>query len=162
MKKIMLALAVVVLAVAANAASFKWTASNLYGADGAKFAGEVTLMAYAVDGTAADAFVATTFTPTSAGAVSKEFTSDAFVTGTSYNFFFTATQTVDGKDYVFTSAEKQNIVAQATSSSAVGFGNQATATQAAGAWATADVPEPTSGLLLLLGVAGLALRRKQK
>ena len=25
-----------------------------------------------------------------------------------------------------------------------------------------DVPEPTSGLLLLLGVAGLALRRKQK
>ena len=34
MKKIMLALAVAVLAVAANAASFKWTASNVYGADG--------------------------------------------------------------------------------------------------------------------------------
>ena len=31
-------------------------------------------------------------------------------------------------------------------------------------WASvpSDVPEPTSGLLLLLGVAGLALRRKQK
>jgi hypothetical protein len=27
---------------------------------------------------------------------------------------------------------------------------------------TAAVPEPTSGLLLLLGMAGLALRRKQK
>lgn len=25
-----------------------------------------------------------------------------------------------------------------------------------------NIPEPTSGLLLLLGVAGLALRRKQK
>lgn len=29
-------------------------------------------------------------------------------------------------------------------------------------WQAAAVPEPTSGLLLLLGVAGLALRRKQK
>ena len=28
-------------------------------------------------------------------------------------------------------------------------------------WQTASVPEPTSGILLLLGMAGLALRRKQ-
>ena len=162
MKKIMLALAVVVLAVAANAASFKWTASNLYGADGAKFAGEVTLMAYAVGGTADDAFVAATFTPTTAGVVNYTFSNDSLVGGTSYNFFFTATQTVDGKDYVFTSAEKQNVAAQALTTPTLGFGNMATASQAAGAWAAADVPEPTSGLLLLLGVAGLALRRKQK
>ena len=32
---------------------------------------------------------------------------------------------------------------------------------AAGAWTTAAVPEPTSGMLLLLGLAGLALRRKR-
>ncbi len=162
MKKIMLALAVAVLAVAANAASFKWIASNIYGADGNKFAGEVTLMAYAVGGTTADAFVAATATSSAAGAISYTFSNDSLVGGTSYNFFFTATQTVDGKDYVFTSAEKQNIGAQATSTTNVSFGNMGTATQAAGAWAAADVPEPTSGLLLLLGVAGLALRRKQK
>lgn len=30
-----------------------------------------------------------------------------------------------------------------------------------GAWTTTAVPEPTSGLLLLLGVAGLALKRKR-
>lgn len=34
-------------------------------------------------------------------------------------------------------------------------------TGASTAWATTSVPEPTSGLLLLLGMAGLALRRKQ-
>ena len=28
-------------------------------------------------------------------------------------------------------------------------------------WATASVPEPTSGLLMLLGMAGLALRRRR-
>ena len=162
MKKIMLALAVAVAAVAANAASFTWQAANIYGADGNKFAGEVTLMAYADGGTAADAFVAATFTPETAGTVNTTFSNDSLVGGTTYNFFFTATQTVDGKDYVFTSAEKTGIVAQATSTPKIAFGNQATATQAAGAWTAANVPEPTSGLLLLLGVAGLALRRKQK
>ena len=34
-------------------------------------------------------------------------------------------------------------------------------TAGATAWSTAAVPEPTSGLLLLLGMAGLALKRKR-
>jgi hypothetical protein len=43
------------------------------------------------------------------------------------------------------------------------FGGAATAaTGGVRDWQAAAVPEPTSGLLLLLGVAGLALRRKQK
>ena len=35
MKKLLILAAVLVAGVAANAASFKWTASNIYGADGA-------------------------------------------------------------------------------------------------------------------------------
>ena len=49
-----------------------------------------------------------------------------------------------------------------TGATSVAFGTMATFTQNAANWSSADVPEPTSGLLLLLGVAGLALRRKQK
>jgi len=41
-------------------------------------------------------------------------------------------------------------------------GGNAGATESYGAWTAATIPEPTSGLLLLLGVAGLALKRKQK
>ena len=42
------------------------------------------------------------------------------------------------------------------------FGDGATAPTTPTAWySTAAVPEPTSGLLLLLGVAGLALKRKR-
>ena len=157
MKKIMLALAVVVLAVAANAASFKWTAANVYGADGAKYDGEVTLMAYVSGGSASDAVVAATFTPTTAGSVSYTFSSDALVGGTTYNFYMIIND--DGKQFV--SVEKA-VAAQATTSANISFGNMQTATQNAANWTTAAAPEPTSGLLLLLGVAGLALRRKQK
>ena len=43
-----------------------------------------------------------------------------------------------------------------TGSKALGFGSQASAT-----YQPASVPEPTSGLLMLCGLAGLALRRKR-
>ena len=49
--------------------------------------------------------------------------------------------------------------ALATGATSLNFGNQATYTQTAGNWAA--VPEPTSGLLMLLGMAGLALKRKR-
>jgi len=43
-----------------------------------------------------------------------------------------------------------------------GAGTIASQTAAASAWSSAgSVPEPTSGLLMLVGLAGLALRRRR-
>lgn len=53
------------------------------------------------------------------------------------------------KDATFTSA---------TGAKTLLWGDQSSYTQGAGKWTA--VPEPTSGLLLLLGMAGLALKRK--
>ena len=51
---------------------------------------------------------------------------------------------------------------KATATVTVNFGNMATATQTASNWVGGEaVPEPTSGLLMLLGMAGLALRRRR-
>lgn len=70
-------------------------------------------------------------------------------------------------DKVYFSNEKDVTAGTTSTAKLVNFGAQdgstaaATATYAgAGAWA-ATIPEPTSGLLLLLGMAGLALRRRQ-
>ena len=152
MKKMIIMLAVVVAAFAANAASFKWSAGNVYSSNLTdKYSGSVTLYAVGIEGaistaTAANGVVAAT-----------TFSSDAFTAGQSYDFFFVIE---DGKS-TFTSVVK-NVDAQADATANIAFGNMATQTQNAANWTTADVPEPTSGLLLLLGVAGLALRRKQK
>ena len=42
-----------------------------------------------------------------------------------------------------------------------GLGKLDSAEAAAGAWQSASVPEPTTGLLMLVGLAGLALRRRR-
>ena len=65
------------------------------------------------------------------------------------NYFLVSGGTT--KDATFTSA---------TGAKTLIWGSQAAITQAAGGWTSTAVPEPTSGLLLLLGVAGLALKRK--
>jgi len=152
MKKLLVLAAVIVASVAANAASFKWTAANIYGSDGAsKWTGTVNL--YAVI-SGVDTLVDTA-TASSVGTVAnKSFSSDALVGGNSYDFYFV----VEDGAKTFTSASVAAL-AQATSTSNINFGNMQSATQNASNWVA--VPEPTSGLLMLLGMAGLALRRRR-
>ena len=166
MKKMIIVAALIVAGAVANAASFKWTGANIYGADGAKYTGSAEMYAYLSTGTAADAVKVTDIAINNgtivaeAGSTTAGFTynwSDATV-GASYNFYMVIT---DGNKQ-FSTAELLSKAgsAQATSTITVAFANMGPTTQNAANWA--DVPEPTSGLLLLLGVAGLALRRKQK
>ena len=144
--------AMIAVGLVANAASFNWSAGNLYAVNGtSKFTGDVTLYAV-ISGTAT---AVSTVTASTAGAIAKTtFSNDAFEAGTYYDFYFTYT---DGSK-MFTSDTK-NVAAQATSTPSITFGNMTSATQNPSNWQT--VPEPTSGLLVLLGLAGLALKRKR-
>ena len=56
-------------------------------------------------------------------------------------------------------ATKSVTFTSATGAKVLLWGDQTSYTQGAGKWSA--VPEPTSGLLLLLGMAGLALKRKR-
>ena len=151
MNKLLILAAVIVAGAAANAASFNWGAANIYGPDGTtKYSGDVTLFCTQVDGWSVTA------TATS-GAINKNntaFSSDKFVAGNSYDFYFVIED--GGKAFTSTTIAKG---AQQSDTATIQFGNMAPATQNASNWAA--VPEPTSGLLMLLGVAGLALKRKR-
>lgn len=148
MKKLAIMLAVVALSVVANAASFKWTAGNIYGSDATtKWVGAVTLYA---EGISDAIYVATAAN----GAINTTFSSDLLAGGNTYSVYFT----IEDGGKTFTSAAK-SVDAQATATANIAFGNMQSATQNASNWAA--VPEPTSGLLMLLGVAGLALKRKR-
>ena len=154
MKKLLILAAILVAGVAANAASFNWQAANIYGADGVnKYSGTATLYAI-ISGVDTAVQVATA----SAGAVTKAntvFSNDDLVAGNNYDFYFV----IEDGGKTFTSAAKTGITAQATATTLINFGNMQSATQTASNWVA--VPEPTSGLLMLLGMAGLALRRRR-
>ena len=165
MKKLIIIAVAAIMASVSSAASFAWKTSGIKGVEGSDlFTGSATLTAYAagtdtVIGTWNQTITEGKVAGTTAG---YTVTSDDFATGSKYDFIFIATTTYGGKDYEWVSTTKSGVTAQATSTPSLSWfaANHTTGENInANGWAVA--PEPTSGLLMLLGVAGLALRRRR-
>ena len=183
MKKISVLLLAVCAAVFAQAASIDWSVSasksnKIYGADGTtvfgKTSGDVAYLILADSADSIkDALAAGTFSASTEGVVgtasgystngginSSTATSSSLQENKAYDFAILMVNG-DQSQYVMTAP-----ISATTSDPDTVRDVQFTyaAVKAAG-WQTAgggDVPEPTSGLLLLVGGAMLALRRKQK
>ena len=180
MKKIMIALAAVALAVSAQAASFSWKTS----ATGKIYeAGTTTLLAsgsaYLFDSAAVSQQAVLDAVLGGAGIESLSALSTASVASgaiatTEFNWgtagdTLTAYMVVINGDEVFISGTASKL-ADASATQGLQF-NAKSASQAAamestsftgaGWYQAAAVPEPTSGLLMLVGLAVLALRRRR-
>ena len=182
MKKLMFMLAAAVAVVSAQAASVNWTCTNVKDGSGSPISG----VAYFINAASlsqsdfralngADAFTTAlsgkySYTPTDAGKYTV--TADKAVanatlgvpdatTGVSaYLAIFDTATITDSSNYYLTEVKSFDSLS-GTETAQVKWGSQSTASQAAGAWTSVNVPEPTSGLLMLLGMAGLALRRRR-
>ena len=142
MKKLIIAVAIVCAAVVSHAAAFAWDGFDITDINGDAFSGVATLFCEELPS------VSATGTVDAGDLMGTPLVSDDFVVGTQYNFYFTATDTI-GNTY------KSEIV----KAPALAVGTGSFTFEGGGTWTAA--PEPTSGLLLLLGVAGLALKRKR-
>ena len=190
MKKLFVATAAIALAVATQAASVDWTvaANSWTMSDGSKPAnntvvylidgGQWSAIQSAIDGgktsfTTADAgIIAVGQTSNTKGLVNGgTATSDKLTAGTSYNFAYMVFDSSAGQFYAsatksVTAYDPTDAVYSETTS--VDFsGTQFTTTGLSGGWSSpggssgGDGPEPTSGLLLLVGAGILGLRRKR-
>ena len=184
MKKLMIALAVAALAVIGNAASVNWQSGTVLDPNGAVANKTVTAYLWVIDATTYDTLAANTTGAAMSDAVYAAYgskTGDAYATTTTTKKGL-ANLTDDSKAYgagdsayaaiLYTYGSGDDIqfmgnVGKVTLESAMDtdslgmslnlLGTSSTPT----AWSTAAVPEPTSGLLLLLGMAGLALKHKR-
>ena len=189
MKKLMIACFAVAMAAVAQAASINWTISNVYSPSDSTAKVAANSMSAWLFVTANSTDVTTIKTTTLAAVQSVldsgdlsglsslaaahgsnsaagMFTGATGLTGFSSGSLTAFAVVVDSTDLatagnyfiVSDGTTKTATFTSATGMKMLGWGDQTSYTQGAGKWTAA--PEPTSGLLLLLGMAGLALKRK--
>ena len=189
MKKLMIALAVVAMGIAANAASYTWsTTGRLYDGSGntgsdyyvkgttaylmftSVVAQDSLVESYLSDAAAAQSIVTSkkigSATVDTEGRISSSASYDTTAQQEAYFVIFNG-----DKMYVSAAAGAAYDALNPTDAQPISFGAQTsvskatfgdtTTTYAGAGWYAQSVPEPTSGLLMLLGMAGLALCRKR-
>ena len=189
MKNLIILAFIAVSATMSHAASVTWTMTNVYGPDGNLNSGSAYIFGYQSDSGISSSMIASAlqdafknsglsgvgsilsgkykWSPSSAGSYSDTSKSVdpvgdfGLAANQLYNFyaiiFDSDTLSSDSKFFV-TKELLNKKIPEGSSNLLLAFGNQSAASQAAGAWQA--IPEPTSGLMILLGMAGLALRRK--
>lgn len=190
MKKLMTMAVIAVAAIASQAADIKWGARNIYipvatdatksqtgiqALSGDKFAaGALTVALFWVDNDGGRAKIGD-YATTGAGTISAQVLGNSstatslydamLAQGSTYkpSYYFTASYATANGTYTYSGTAVANNAISTLPSSAIGVTADF---KTAGTWDyTANepepTPEPTSGLLMLLGMAGLALRRKR-
>lgn len=175
MKKLMIAMLAVALSTVANAATVKWQVTNVQGSPNAAVTAGWAVQIF-------NESVTYDYAKAVAGDITAWATGETVASGTSFRANGQQTQTngttenyymviydnssiADAGNYIV-SAIKSVTTNAAGSDVTASFGNMSGTSAGnlflSSSWtATAAVPEPTSGLLMLLGMAGLALRRRR-
>ena len=179
MKKLMFMLAAVAMAASVHAATVSWQTVAMYNEAGAKVADTATLYVYLMDKTTYDgltdvwaaygADVKAGGTTADGSKVTGKYTHKATVgapasTAANTTYYAALIATYGTGDDMKYYAEKASVTTGDDGNGAFtsfGSGHIDSAASAASGWTAASVPEPTSGLLMLIGMAGLALRRKR-
>ena len=165
MKKLIVAAVLACAAIASQGSAVSWTASNLVDKNGVDLVdstlGDFTavLTIWAADGTTVLAENAGSVSALN-GAVTGKWSGAALSTQYYAQLVLTDSQgnTLTSEKASFTTNTSATYKPNLTTGSGFDVATSKISTAASG-WVAA--PEPTSGLLLLLGVAGLALKRKR-
>ena len=190
MKKLVIMAFIAVSAMMSYAASVTWTMTNVYGPGDNLNSGTAYMFSYQSGSGISRSMIASAlqdafrdngisgveailsdkykWSPSSAGNYSDPSKSVdpvgnfGLAANQIYNFYaiiFDSDTLTSGSKFFVTKEVLNRKIPDGSSNLSLLFGNLASASQATGAWQA--IPEPTSGLMILLGMAGLALRRKQ-
>ena len=181
MKKLMIVAIIACAAAIAHAAAIDWSAQAVYDAVATAAAGKNTpangWLGYVIlaadyatvtadlDAGKTDSLVSKAVGPvkqtSSAGKFSASAASGNVASGSQDFYLIVLNSGNLNTATSYAVSAKKTADVDASLDTLVAFGSMADVTKSVDSWKTVAAPEPTSGLLLLLGVAGLALKRKR-